>query len=204
MGRFGLNRLGLCVADRSGKWRDHGCGHPRITSEREFGASGHQPLDILILPLSDWVGSFRRIRLPEAWLTASSAAAHYFGEGNWLIFRAASGQVNVLDAYCQHPRGPTWRSAAPSRANTCLPVHGLAMERRRPNAPDPVYSQDRLQAENVASKDLPVAEWYGFILVWHGTATAPRPPYWGPAPVVPARTRDRGINPTGTRITRGW
>ena len=64
-------------------------------SEREFGASG--------ISLSTY-------RFPTGWFIVGFASelapgqvkrAHYFGE-ELVIFRAASGQVNVLDAYCQH------------------------------------------------------------------------------------------------------
>ena len=64
-------------------------------SEREFGASG--------ISLSTY-------RFPTGWFIVGFASelvpgqvkrAHYFGE-ELVIFRTASGQINVLDAYCQH------------------------------------------------------------------------------------------------------
>src|SRR3977135_4626262 len=63
--------------------------------EREFGSGGSR--------LSTY-------RFPSGWFIVGFASelapgqvkrAHYFGE-ELVIFRAASGQVNVLDAYCQH------------------------------------------------------------------------------------------------------
>ena len=64
-------------------------------SEREFGPSG--------ISLSTY-------RFPTGWFIVGFASelapgqvkrAHYFGE-ELVIFRTKSGQVNVLDAYCQH------------------------------------------------------------------------------------------------------
>ncbi len=64
-------------------------------SEREFGPSG--------ISLSTY-------RFPTGWFIVGFASelapgqvkrAHYFGE-ELVIFRTESGQVNVLDAYCQH------------------------------------------------------------------------------------------------------
>ena len=64
-------------------------------SEREFGPSG--------ISLSTY-------RFPTGWFIVGFASelaagqvkrAHYFGE-ELVIFRTASGQINVLDAYCQH------------------------------------------------------------------------------------------------------
>src|SRR4029453_871077 len=64
-------------------------------SEREFGPSG--------IHLSTYP-------FPTGWFIVGFASelaagqvkrAHYFGE-ELVIFRTESGQINVLDAYCQH------------------------------------------------------------------------------------------------------
>ena len=64
-------------------------------SEREFGPSGI---------------SLSKYRFPTGWFIVGFASeldngqvkrAHYFGE-ELVIFRTASGKVNVLDAYCLH------------------------------------------------------------------------------------------------------
>lgn len=64
-------------------------------SEREFGQSG--------IALSTY-------RFPTGWFIVAFASdlaagqvkrAHYFGE-ELVLFRAESGRVHVMDAYCQH------------------------------------------------------------------------------------------------------
>ena len=102
-----------------------------------------------------------------------------------MIFRTASGQINVLDAVLPAPRGE-YGSRRHRRGRTHrLPVARLALERRRHQRADPVQ-QDRLQAER-PHQDLPGAEWYGFILVWHERHG--RAPYWQP-PVLPELETD--------------
>src|SRR5262245_66326363 len=64
-------------------------------SEREFGPSGI---------------SLSKYRFPTGWFIVGFASelaagqvkrAHYFGE-ELVIFRTESGQIKVLDAYCEH------------------------------------------------------------------------------------------------------
>ena len=132
-------------------------------SEREFGPSG--------ISLSTY-------RFPTGWFIVGFASelapgqvkrAHYFGE-ELVIFRTASGQINVLDAYCQHLGANMGVGGTVEGEQIVCPVARLALERRRHQCPDPVQ-QDRLQAER-PHQDLPGR---GVVRLHPGVARTPRP-----------------------------
>ena len=102
---------------------------------------------------------------PPNWPPGQVKRAHYFGE-ELVIFRTASGQINVLDAYCQH-LGREYGGRRHRRGRTHrLPVARLALERRRHQRADPVQ-QDRLQAER--PHQAPTTARSGTASSWCGT-----------------------------------
>ncbi len=141
-------------------------------------AQRHQPLD---LPLPDRV-VHRRVRLRIGPRPGQARPLLRRGAGD-LPHRVGTDQRarRLLPAPGrEHGR----RRHRRGRADR-LPVARLAVERRRHQCADPVQ-QDRLQAER-PHQDLPGAEWYGFILVWHERHG--RAPYWQP-PVLPELETD--------------
>jgi nitrite reductase/ring-hydroxylating ferredoxin subunit len=142
-------------------------------SEREFGPSG--------ISLSTY-------RFPTGWFIVGFASelaagqvkrAHYFGE-ELVIFRTESGQINVLDAYCQHLGANMAVGGTVEGERIVCPWHGWRWNGDGTNALIP-YSKIGCK-QNVRIKTYPVTEWYGFILVWHERHG--RAPYWQP-PVLP-------------------
>ena len=142
-------------------------------SEREFGPSG--------ISLSPY-------RFPTGWFIigfASDLAAgevkrvHYFGE-EMVLFRTESGEVNVLDAYCQHLGANMGVGGTVEGENIVCPWHGWQWRGDGTNALIP-YSKIGCK-NNVRVRTYHSAEWYGFILVWHERHG--RAPYWQP-PVLP-------------------
>ena len=77
---------------------------------------------------------------------------HYFGE-EMVLFRTESGEVNVLDAYCQHLGANMGVGGTVEGETHRLPVARLAVARRRHECADPLQ-QDRLQ-EQRPRPDLP-------------------------------------------------
>src|ERR1700730_10445863 len=86
--------------------------------EREFGPSG--------ISLSTY-------RIPTGGLLVGFASelaagqvkrAHYFGE-ELVIFRTASGQINVLDAYCQHLGANMGAGGTVEGEHIACPGHGV-------------------------------------------------------------------------------
>ena len=147
-------------------------------SEREFGPSG--------ISLSPY-------RFPTGWFIigfASDLAAgevkrvHYFGE-EMVLFRAESGEVNVLDAYCQHLGANMGVGGTVEGENIVCPWHGWRWRGDGTNALIP-YSKIGCK-NNVRVRTYHSTEWYGFILVWHERHG--RAPYWQP-PVLPELETD--------------
>ena len=110
--------------------------------------------------------------------------AHYFGE-ELVIFRTASGQVHVMDAYCQHLGANLAVGGEVEGENIVCPWHGWRWRGDGTNALIP-YSKIGCKT-NVRIRTYPSAEWYGFILVWHERHG--RAPYWQP-PVLPELETD--------------
>jgi phenylpropionate dioxygenase-like ring-hydroxylating dioxygenase large terminal subunit len=146
---------------------------PADPSEREFGPSG--------IALSPY-------RFPTGWFIvgfASDLAAgqvkrmHYFGE-ELVMFRTASGVVNVLDAYCLHLGANMGVGGTVDGEHIVCPWHGWQWRGDGTNALIP-YSKIGCK-QNVRVKTYPCQEWYGFIVVWHERHG--RAPYWRP-PVLP-------------------
>ena len=147
-------------------------------SEREFGPSG--------ISLSPY-------RFPTGWFIigfASDLAAgevkrvHYFGE-EMVLFRTESGEVNVLDAYCQHLGANMGVGGTVEGENIVCPWHGWRWRGDGTNALIP-YSKIGCK-NNVRVRTYHSTEWYGFILVWHERHG--RAPYWQP-PVLPELETD--------------
>ena len=147
-------------------------------SEREFGPSG--------ISLSPY-------RFPTGWFIvgfASDLAAgevkrvHYFGE-ELVLLRTASGQLNVLDAYCQHLGANMGVGGTVEGENIVCPWHGWRWRGDGTNALIP-YSKIGCK-NNVRVRTYHSTEWYGFILVWHERHG--RAPYWQP-PVLPELETD--------------
>src|SRR5215471_21095842 len=127
-------------------------------SEREFGQSG--------IALSTY-------RFPTGWFIvafASDLAAgqvkrvHYFGE-EMVLFRTASGNMHVLDAYCQHLGANLGVRGTVEGEDIVCPWHGWHWRGDGTNALIP-YSKIGCK-NNVRIRTYPVREWYGFIVVWH-------------------------------------
>ena len=142
-------------------------------SEREFGPSG--------ISLSTY-------RFPTGWFIVGFASelapgqvkrAHYFGE-ELVIFRTESGQLNVLDAYCQHLGANMGVGGTVEGERIVCPWHGWRWNGDGTNALIP-YSKIGCK-QNVRIRTYHSVEWYGFILVWHERHG--RAPYWQP-PVLP-------------------
>jgi len=147
-------------------------------SEREFGPGG--------ISLSTY-------RFPTGWFIVGFASdladgqvkrAHYFGE-ELVIFRTESGRLNVLDAYCQHLGANMAVGGTVEGERIVCPWHGWQWNGDGTNALIP-YSKIGCK-QNVRIKTYPVAEWYGFIVVWHERHG--RAPYWQP-PVLPELETD--------------
>ena len=147
-------------------------------SEREFGPSGI---------------SLSKYRYPTGWFIVGFASelapgqvkrAHYFGE-ELVIFRTASGKVNVLDAYCQHLGANMGVGGTVEGEHIVCPWHGWQWRGDGTNALIP-YSKIGCK-QNVKIKTYPAQEWYGFIVVWHERHG--RAPYWQP-PVLPELETD--------------
>jgi phenylpropionate dioxygenase-like ring-hydroxylating dioxygenase large terminal subunit len=147
-------------------------------SEREFGPSG--------ISLSTY-------RFPTGWFIVGFSSelaagqvkrAHYFGE-ELVIFRTASGQVKVLDAYCLHLGANMGVGGTVEGEHIVCPWHGWQWRGDGTNALIP-YSKIGCK-QNVKVKSYPVQEWYGFIVVWHERHG--RAPYWQP-PVLPELETD--------------
>jgi phenylpropionate dioxygenase-like ring-hydroxylating dioxygenase large terminal subunit len=147
-------------------------------SEREFGPSGI---------------SLSKYRYPTGWFIVGFASelapgevkrAHYFGE-ELVIFRTASGKVNVLDAYCLHLGANMGVGGTVEGEHIVCPWHGWQWRGDGTNALIP-YSKIGCK-QNVKIKTYPAQEWYGFIVVWHERHG--RAPYWQP-PVLPELETD--------------
>ena len=147
-------------------------------SEREFGPSGI---------------SLSKYRFPTGWFIVGFASeldngqvkrAHYFGE-ELVIFRTASGKVNVLDAYCLHLGANMGVGGTVEGEHIVCPWHGWQWRGDGTNALIP-YSKIGCK-QNVKIKSYPAQEWYGFIVVWHERHG--RAPYWQP-PVLPELETD--------------
>jgi phenylpropionate dioxygenase-like ring-hydroxylating dioxygenase large terminal subunit len=147
-------------------------------SEREFGPSGI---------------SLSKYRFPTGWFIVGFASelaagqvkrAHYFGE-ELVIFRTESGQINVLDAYCQHLGANMGVGGTVEGERIVCPWHGWRWNGDGTNALIP-YSKIGCK-QNVRIRTYPSVEWYGFILVWHERHG--RAPYWQP-PVLPELETD--------------
>jgi phenylpropionate dioxygenase-like ring-hydroxylating dioxygenase large terminal subunit len=147
-------------------------------SEREFGASG--------IGLSPY-------RFPTGWFIVGFASdlavgdvkrAHYFGE-ELVMFRTESGQVHVMDAYCQHLGANMGVGGTVEGENIVCPWHGWRWRGDGSNALIP-YSKIGCKS-NVRIRTYSSTEWYGFILVWHERHG--RSPYWQP-PVLPELETD--------------
>jgi phenylpropionate dioxygenase-like ring-hydroxylating dioxygenase large terminal subunit len=147
-------------------------------SEREFGASG--------ISLSPY-------RFPTGWFIVGFASdlapgevkrVHYFGE-ELVLFRTESGQLNVLDAYCQHLGANMGVGGTVEGENIVCPWHGWRWRGDGTNALIP-YSKIGCK-NNVRVRTYHSTEWYGFMLVWHERHG--RAPYWQP-PVLPELETD--------------
>jgi len=147
-------------------------------SEREFGSGG--------ISLSTY-------RFPTGWFIVGFASelakgqvkrAHYFGE-ELVIFRTESGQVNVLDAYCQHLGANMGVGGTVEGERIVCPWHGWRWNGDGTNALIP-YSKIGCK-QNVRIRTYHSVDWYGFILVWHERHG--RAPYWQP-PVLPELETD--------------
>jgi nitrite reductase/ring-hydroxylating ferredoxin subunit len=147
-------------------------------SEREFGQGG--------IALSSY-------RFPTGWFIVAFGSdlaagqvkrAHYFGE-ELVLFRTSSGQVHVLDAYCQHLGANLGVGGEVEGENIVCPWHGWRWRGDGTNALIP-YSKIGCK-NNVRIRSYPSVEWYGFILAWHERHG--RAPYWQP-PVLPELETD--------------
>ena len=129
---------------------------------------------------------------------------HYFGE-ELVLFRTASGQVNVLDAYCQHLGANMGVGGTVEDENIVCPWHGWQWRGDGTNALIP-YSKIGCK-NNVRIRTYPTA-WSGTASSWSGTnATGGRRtgsrrccPNWKPASTTRC-TRTAGCS-TGSRCTR--
>jgi len=147
-------------------------------SEREFGPSGI---------------SLSKYRFPTGWFIVGFASelapgqvkrAHYFGE-ELVMFRTESGQINVLDAYCQHLGANLGVGGTVEGERIVCPWHGWRWNGDGTNALIP-YSKIGCK-QNVRIRAYHSVQWYGFILVWHERHG--RAPYWQP-PVLPELETD--------------
>ena len=120
-------------------------------SEREFGPTG--------IRLSTY-------RFPTGWFVVGFASdlaagqvkrAHYFGE-ELVIFRTESGQINVLDAYCQHLGANLGVGGTVEGEHIVCPWHGWHWNGDGTNALIP-YSKIGCK-NNVRVRTYPCAEWY--------------------------------------------
>ncbi|WP_297793357.1 Rieske 2Fe-2S domain-containing protein, partial [Mycobacterium sp.] len=147
-------------------------------SEREFGQGG--------IALSTY-------RFPTGWFIVAFGSdlapgqvkrAHYFGE-ELVLFRTESGQVHVMDAYCQHLGANLAVGGTVEGENIVCPWHGWHWRGDGSNALIP-YSKIGCK-NNVRIRTYPSMEWYGFVLAWHERHG--RAPYWQP-PVLPELETD--------------
>ena len=142
-------------------------------SEREFGPSG--------ISLSTY-------RFPTGWFIVGFASelaagqikrAHYFGE-ELVIFRTESGQINVLDAYCQHlganmgvgAPSKASRSSAPGTDGTGTATAPMRLSRTARSGASRTSGSARTTASSGTDSS------------WSGRERHGRAPYWQP-PVLP-------------------
>lgn len=158
-------------------------------SEREFGPSG--------IGLSKY-------RFPTGWFIVGFASdlapgqvrrMHYFGE-ELVMFRTASGRVNVLDAYCLHLGANMGVGGTVEGERIVCPWHGWQWNGDGTNALIP-YSRIGCK-QNIRIRTYPCTEWYGFILVWHERHG--RAPYWRPRCCL----NSRRASTTRCTRTREW
>ena len=82
-----------------------------------------------------------------------------------MLFRTESGQVHVMDAYCQHLGANLGVGGTVEGENIVCPWHGWRWRGDGTNALIP-YSKIGCK-NNVRIRTYPSVEWYGFILAWH-------------------------------------
>lgn len=142
-------------------------------SELEFGEKG--------IGLSSY-------RYPTGWFPIGWSAdievgevkpIHYFGR-EMVMFRTESGELTVLDAYCQHLGAHMGHGGVVKGECIQCPWHGWHWGTDGVNAKIP-YSEIGSKP-HVKIRRWQTLEWYGYILIWHDRHD--RAPYWEP-PAVP-------------------
>jgi len=88
---------------------------------------------------------------------------HYFGR-DLVCFRGQSGEISVLDAYCQHLGGNLGVGGRVEGDEIVCPWHGWHWNLDGTNALIP-YSRERCKP-NVRIQTFPIMEWYGMVLAW--------------------------------------
>ena len=140
-------------------------------------------IDEALSPLS--VSSYR---YPTGWYVvawASDIAAgevkklHYFGR-DLVCFRGQSGQLSVLDGYCQHLGGNLGEGGKVVGDQIKCPWHGWQWNLDGSNALIP-YSREQCKS-NVRIRSYPVVDWYGLVVMWFDRDGGD--PYWT-LPAVP-------------------
>ena len=111
-------------------------------------------------------------RYPTGWYVVSWASdvppgtvkpLHYFGR-DLVCFRGESGQVSVLDAYCQHLGGNLGVGGTVIGDQIKCPWHGWQWNVDGTNALIP-YSREQCK-QHVRIRSYPAKEWYGFVVMW--------------------------------------
>jgi phenylpropionate dioxygenase-like ring-hydroxylating dioxygenase large terminal subunit len=110
---------------------------------------------------------------------------HYFGR-DLVCFRGQSGEVSVLDAYCQHLGGNLGVGGRVEGDEIVCPWHGWQWGLDGTNTLIP-YSREQCK-KNVRIERFPVQEWYGHILVWFDRDG--QEPSWQPPEVPELHTDD--------------
>ena len=127
-------------------------------------------------------------RYPTGWYVVAWAddiapgevrSVHYFGR-DLVVWRTASGQLRVMDAYCLHLGGNLSVGGHVEGEELVCPWHAWHWGADGSNTLIP-YSRERCKS-HLRIETFPVLEWYGLALIWfdrdHGE------PYWQP-PAVP-------------------
>ncbi len=116
--------------------------------------------------------SVSRYRYPTGWYVVSWSTdvavgevkrLHYFGR-ELVCFRGSSGDVAVMDAYCQHLGGHLGVGGTVVGDEIKCPWHAWQWRQDGTNSLIP-YSKERCK-QNVRIRTYPSREWYGMVLAW--------------------------------------
>ena len=121
---------------------------------------------------------------------------HYFGE-DLVLFRLASGEVSILDAYCPHQGAHLGYGGTVEDEVLVCPFHGWTWNARGENCFIPNSSRSQMK---VKARRWPVVERNGVVYLWHDAAGGE--PAWE-VPEISQLASDE-FYPVRPKHTRTW